>query len=88
MSADPDLISVDGLWERHQWAGLPKGAVGPGLVIVIFEFGEDQAQMGVVPDQGPVQELTACGQHPALHDRIHPGRPDRAYDDPDARIGE
>jgi len=39
-----------------------------------------------VPDQDPVQELTAAGEHPALHDRVHARHPHAGQNDLDAGV--
>jgi hypothetical protein len=35
--------------------------MGPGGVVVLLVFGQDGAQVRLVQDQGPVEELTAQG---------------------------
>src|ERR1022692_3031705 len=50
--------------------------------------GAGPAQMGLVPDQGAVQELAAASPDPAFGDRVHAGRPDVAEHGPDASVGE
>src|ERR1022692_1886819 len=50
--------------------------------------GAGPAQMGLVPDQGAVQELAAASPDPAFGDRVHPGRRDVAEHGPDADVGE
>ena len=44
--------------------------------------------MGLVPDEGAVQELAAASADPAFDDRVHAGRPDVAEHGPDPGIGE
>jgi hypothetical protein len=44
--------------------------------------------MGLVPDEGPVQELTAASPDPAFDDGVHAGRLDVAENGPDPGIGE
>jgi len=43
---------------------------------MLLVFGQDGAQMRLVEDQGPVEELPAQGADQALADRFHPRRPD------------
>ncbi len=44
--------------------------------------------MGLVPDQGAVQELAAASPDPAFGDRIHAGRPHVAQHGPDAGVSQ
>ncbi len=44
--------------------------------------------MGLVPDEGAVQELAAASPDPAFGDRVHAGRPNVAQHGPDPGIGE
>src|ERR1022692_1859114 len=48
--------------------------MGPGGVVMLLVLGEDGAQVRLVQDQGPVEELTAQGAGEALADRVHPRR--------------
>jgi hypothetical protein len=43
-------------------------------VIELLELAQGVQQMPLIPDQGPVEQLAAAGQHPALHDRVAPHR--------------
>src|SRR5580658_3472241 len=54
-----------------------------GLVLT-----QDPPQMGLVPDESAVQELTPASADPAFGDRVHARRPDVAEHDPDPGIGE
>ena len=45
--------------------------MGPGGVVMLLVFGQDGAQMYLVEDQGPVEELAAQGAGQALADRVH-----------------
>src|SRR5512135_3194521 len=49
---------------------------------------QDPPQLGLVPDQGAMQELAAASPDPAFGDRVHAGRPDVAEHGPDPGIGE
>src|ERR1019366_373933 len=51
--------------------------MGAGGVVMLLVFGQDGAQVRLVQDQGPVEELTAQGANQALADRVHPRRLDR-----------
>ena len=44
--------------------------------------------MGLVPDEGAVQELTSASADPAFGDRVHTGRPDVAEHGPDPGVSE
>src|ERR1039457_4003591 len=58
--------------------------MGPVLVVMGFIIAQDLPQMGLVPDEGAVQEFAAASPDPASGDRVHPGRPDVAGHGPDA----
>jgi hypothetical protein len=45
-------------------------------------------QMPLIPDQGPVEQLAAAGQHPSLHDRVHSRHLDPAEHDRDPGVLE
>jgi hypothetical protein len=62
--------------------------MGAVPVVEAFEPPLRVQQVALVPDQGPVQQLTTAGLHPPLHDRIHAGLPDAAEHDPDTRISQ
>jgi hypothetical protein len=44
--------------------------------------------MGLVPDEGAVEELAAASADPAFGDRVHAGRLDVAEHGPDTGVGE
>ena len=80
-------------WFRRMGADLSRGelaegTVRPGIVVVQQVFGQHPAQMVLVDDQHPVQELPAQGTDDPLTDRIRSGRLRRAGQDPDAFCGE
>jgi len=50
-----------------------QGAVRPVLVVVGRVLAQDPPQMGLVPDEGVIQELAAASPDPAFGDRVHPG---------------
>jgi len=54
-----------------------------GLVLA-----QDPSQVGLVPDEGAVQELASASPDPAFGGRVHAGRPDVAQHGPDPGIGE
>src|SRR5208282_702157 len=49
---------------------------------------QEPPQMGLVPDEGAIQELAPASPDPAFHDRVHARRLDVAQHDPDPGIGE
>ena len=90
----PDLAVVEsaGIDDRFrsgpQWRGALPVTVGSVIVVERFELAQRLQQVGVVPDQGPVEELAPAGLDPPLHDRIYPRRADGTLDDLDALTGE
>ena len=79
-----DRFSAD-LTRAEVWCGdagtgfsvgdaLVDALVRPGGVVVLLVLGEDGAQVRLVQDQGPVEELTAQRADEALADRVHPRR--------------
>ena len=58
------------------------------LIVVGFVVAQDLPQVGLVPDEGAVQELAAASADPAFGDRVHAGRPHVAQHGPDASVGE
>jgi hypothetical protein len=66
-----DLVRVG---DRFGWRVERPGvrdALVPALAVVeTFELAQGVQQVRLVPDQGPVQQLTAARQDPTLHDRI------------------
>jgi hypothetical protein len=82
---DPEMVQVgDAVGQRAERRGLAEGAVGPVGVAEILVLAQDGHQVPVVPDQGPVQQLTAAAADPAFHDRIHPRRLNARAGNPDA----
>jgi hypothetical protein len=62
--------------------------VRPVLIVVDLVRAQDPLQMGLVPDEGPVEELAPAPADPAFDDRVHARRPDVAEHGPDPGIGE
>jgi hypothetical protein len=60
---------------------LADALVGPGGVVVVLVLGQDHAQVRLVKNQGPVEELPAQGADEALADGVHPGRLHGGADD-------
>jgi len=81
---DPEMIQVGGaIWQGPQWRGLVQGAVRPVGVAGVLVLPQHHYQVALVPDQGPVQQLTPAAANPPLHDRIHSRCLDGGADDPD-----
>src|SRR5579862_8171973 len=75
MPADPEMIQAgDAMWQGTQWRGLAQGAVRPVGIVEVLVLPQHRPQVALVPDQGPVQQLTPAAADPPLHDRIHPRR--------------
>ncbi|WP_246147723.1 hypothetical protein [Nonomuraea turkmeniaca] len=58
------------------------------FVVERLEFTQRLEKVLLVPDQGPIQQLTTTGLNPPLHNRIHPRYPDTAPDDADSSIDQ
>jgi hypothetical protein len=58
------------------------------LIVVGLVLAQDLSQMGVVPNEGAVQEFAPASPDPAFGDRIHAWRLDVAEHGPDASVGE
>ena len=84
--ADPVLGEVDLRWPRARLSRgeLAKGAMWPGCVVVLKVFGQYLAQMVLVDDQQPVEELAAQGADHPFADRVRSGRLRWAGENPDA----
>jgi hypothetical protein len=85
--ADPVVGEVD----RFGWPGvglrrgeLAKSTVRPGGVVMPQVLGQHPAQMVLINDQEPVEELTTQGADDPFVDRVRPGRLRRAGQDPDS----
>ena len=75
-SADPVLSQVDLRWPG---AGLSRrelaeGTVRPAAVVMLKVLGEHPAQMVLIDDQQPVQELAAQGTDDPFADRVRSRR--------------
>ena len=58
----------DWVGEWLQGSCAVQGAVRSMLVVDRLELVERVEQVGLVPDEGAVEEFVAAGLHPALHD--------------------
>jgi hypothetical protein len=64
------------------------GTVRPVPIVVGLVLAENPPQMGMVPDEGSVQEFASAPSDPAFGDRNHSGRSEVAEYGPDCGIGE
>jgi len=71
--SDAVPVEIDRFRSGFQRRGGVQGAVRPVLVMVGFVLAQDLAQVGVVPDEGSVQELAPASADPAFGYRVHPG---------------
>jgi hypothetical protein len=74
--------------QRIQRACVRDALVWAVSVVELFELAQGVEQVPLVPEQGPVQQFTAAGLYPALHERVHSRHTDTAEDDVDARVGQ
>jgi hypothetical protein len=72
-AGDPVRIS-NRFGDGAQRCCLSHGLVGPVGVVVPLVLAQGSAQVGLVPDQGAIQEFVAAGLHPSLHERVGPHR--------------
>jgi hypothetical protein len=63
---------------------LLEGSVRPVGVVEVLLLAQDDHQVPLIPDQGPVQQLTAAAADSAFYDRVHPLRLNGGLDNPDA----
>ena len=84
---DAEVVQVgDAIWQRAERRGLVQGAMRPVRVIEVLVLAQHGHQVALVPDQGPIQQLTPAAANPAFHDRVHPRRLNSGADDPDAKV--
>ena len=91
LPADPVLGEVDRSGPPGIGLGrgeLAEGTVRPGGVVVPQVFGQHAAQVVLIDDQQPVQELPAQGADDPFADRVRSGYLRRAGQNPDALRGE
>ena len=91
LPADPVFGEVDRFWLTSaglSWGELAEGAVRPGGVVMPQVLGQHLAQVVLIDDQQPVEELPAQGAVHPFADRVHPWSLRRAGQDPDALRGE
>src|ERR1022692_4730924 len=60
VSSDAVLLKIDRFGQRFQRRGAVQGAVRPMLIVVGLVLAQDLPQMGLVPDESAVQELSAA----------------------------
>src|ERR1022692_2164811 len=84
--SDAVQVEVDRLGQRFQRRGAVQKAVRPVLIVVGLVVAQDPPPMGLVPDEGAVQELAAAAADPAFGDRVHAWRPHVAEHGPDPGV--
>jgi hypothetical protein len=70
------------------WRELAEGAVRPSGVVALKVLGHQMAQVLLIDDQQPVEDLPAQGADHPFADRVRPWILRRAGQDPDALRGE
>src|SRR5215467_18796 len=84
-----DLLWIgDRRWQRTQRPGVRDALMGPVVVVEDFELTQGAEKVVLVPDQGAIEELTAAGLYPPLHDRVHSWPPYTGEHHRDPRIGQ
>jgi hypothetical protein len=64
---DTEVIQVgNAIWSRAKRRGLVQGAVRAVRVVEVLILAQDAHQVALVPDQGPVQQLTAAAARPSV----------------------
>src|SRR5262249_41131162 len=70
----------------------PEGAPAQQCVgatwLEALELAQGVQQMGLVPDQRPVQQLVSAALDPPFHYRVPPGHPDTAQHGGDPQVGQ
>jgi hypothetical protein len=84
---NPGGVQVNDVRCRIRWL-LPERAMWTVAVVVSHVLAEDRRQMTLADDERPVGALPADGAHPALGERVRPGRLRRGLDHVDACVGE
>jgi len=60
LPSDAVLLKIDRVGQRFQRRRRVQGTVRPVLVMVVLVRAQDLPQMGLVPDEGAVQELASA----------------------------
>ncbi len=58
------------------------------VIVERFEFAQGVQQVGLVQDEGAVEQFGSAGADPAFHDRVHPRDADPGRDRGDATVGK
>jgi hypothetical protein len=80
--------SVIGSGSGLRGAASAEGSVRAVLVVERLVLTQRLEEMGLVPDEGAVEEFGPAGPDPAFNDRVHARYPDAGSDDLDALVGE
>jgi transcriptional regulator with XRE-family HTH domain len=86
-STDSPRRGLDDINGTFRWS-LIQRSMWAVAVVVRGVLAEDSGQMTFTDDQRPVGALSADGAHPALRERVRPGRLRRSPDDADVDGGE
>lgn len=65
-----------------------QGAVCSVVVVERFEFTQGVRQVGLVKDEGAVEEFGSAGSDPAFHDRVHARDANPGHDRCNAAVGK
>jgi len=84
-----ELVRIgDRFGQRLEWSGVRDALMRSMRVVERLVCAEGVQDVAFVVDQCPVEEFSAAGAHPPLHDRIHPWDADTAAHDRDSSVGE
>jgi hypothetical protein len=78
LSSHAVLPKIDRFGQRFQRRGAVQGAVRPVLIMVGLVLGQHPAQVVLIDDQRPIEQLTSQGaddpfaDRVGLHRRLHP----------------
>ena len=61
---DAERVQVGDIRQRAERRGMVQGAVQPVRVVEVLVLAQDAHQVALVPDQGPVQQLTPAAANP------------------------
>jgi hypothetical protein len=64
---NPEMVQIgDTAGQRAQWRSLLEGSVRPVGIAEVLVFAQDDHQVPLIPDQGPVQQLSPAAADPPL----------------------
>ena len=65
-----------------------QGAVWSVVVVERFEFAQGVPEVGLVQDEGAVEQFGSAGADPPFHDRVHPRYADPGLSNRDTAVGQ